>query len=76
MSIEERVRACYLHSCLCYVTRKQMTNSTLRERFGISAKNSADASRLLKEAINAGLIVNKDPNAGARNRNYLPFWAG
>ena len=75
MSKRDRIRACYLHACLCYVTRRKMTNTTLRGRFGIADHNSADASRLLKEAVEDRKIVIEDPNAGTRNRTYLPFWA-
>jgi len=35
MEKDDRVRACYLHACLKYVNREIMTNTTLRERFGI-----------------------------------------
>ncbi len=52
-----------------------MTNTTLRERFGIDAKNSATASRLIKEALGAGVIRLQDPNAPPRIRRYLPHWA-
>ncbi len=71
----DRIRACYLHACLCYVTRRKMTNATLRERFGIADQNAADASRLLKEAIEDSKIVIEDPTVGTRSRTYLPFWA-
>ncbi len=33
-------------------------------------------SRLLNVAIEAGAILVRDPEAGTRNRTYLPFWAG
>lgn len=69
------VRACYLHACLRYVTRQSMTNTSVRERFGIAEKNASMASRLLNEAVEAGLIVVEDPDAGTRSRSYLPFWA-
>ncbi len=75
MHKEDRVRACYLHSCLRYVTREPMTNASLRARFGISEKNASMASRLLNEAVEAGLIVVADPKVGTRIRSYLPFWA-
>jgi len=75
MDRADRVRACYLHACLRYVTRRPMTNASVRERFGIAEKNSATASRLLNEAADAGLIVVLDPKAGTRRRSYLPFWA-
>lgn len=75
MDKSDRVRACYLHACLCYVMRKKMTNRSLRERFGIAEQNAAYASKLLNEALDAGMIVIADPNSGTRGRCYLPFWA-
>lgn len=75
MDKTDRIRACYLHACLRYVQRDYMTNTTLRERFGIDEKNSAVASRLIKEALDAGLIVSYDKNAGRKYMKYLPGWA-
>lgn len=75
MDKAERVRACYLHACLRYVTREEMTNSTLRQRLGIDDKNIATASRLLREAVESGVIVIADPGVGTRSRRYLPYWA-
>jgi len=71
----DRVRACYLHACLRYVMRQPMSNASLRQRLGIDDKNIATASRLLGEAVESGLIVITDPEAGTRIRSYLPFWA-
>ena len=76
MSKADRVRACYLHACLKYVMREPMTNATLRERLGISDKNSATASRILAEAVGEGVIVIEDREVGAKVRRYLPSWAG
>ena len=75
MSKADRVRACYLHACLRYVMRQPMTNTSLRQRLGINDKNIASASRILGEAVEAGQVVIADPEAGTRNRSYLPFWA-
>lgn len=75
MDKDDRVRACYLHACLRYVQRVQMTNTSLRERFGLDEKNSATASRLIKEALEAGAIVPYDANAGRKYMKYLPWWA-
>ena len=70
----DRVRAVYLHACLRYVRREKTTNATLRQRFGIASPNAAVASRLLNEAVEAGVIAIEDPTAGKRSRSYLPFW--
>ncbi|MFZ1574862.1 MAG: ATP-binding protein [Chromatiaceae bacterium] len=75
MDKADRVRACYLHACLRYVQRDYMTNTTLRERFGIDEKNSSMASRIIKDTIAAGLICCHDDTVGSRARKYLPRWA-
>ena len=75
MDQADRVRAVYLHACLRYVQREFMTNSSLRERFGIDTKNSATASRLIKEALAAGVVRLRDPDAPPKLRRYVPEWA-
>jgi ATP-dependent DNA helicase RecG len=74
MSKDERVRACYWHACLKYVQREAVTNTTVRERFGIDARNAAMASRLLKEAVEAGVIAAVDSQASRQQMRYEPFW--
>ena len=75
MEPDERVRACYWHACLRYVTNQPTNNRSVRERFNIPERQISRASKLLKEAIDAGLIVVRDPEAGTRNRSYIPSWA-
>lgn len=75
MSKEDRQRACYLHACLKHVNREYMTNSSLRERFAISAKNSSMVSRLLNETCDSGLIKISEDSTSDKNRHYLPYWA-
>jgi len=76
MEKDDRIRACYLHACLKYVSRENMTNTSVRERFGIEKKNSAQASRIIKESIEAGMIKLRDPSEKATKLfRYLPFWA-
>lgn len=71
----DRVRACYLHACLRYVERNPMTNSSLRVRFGIAEHNSAVASRIIRDAMEDGLIKPYDPGQGKKYAKYLPWWA-
>lgn len=75
MDRTDRIRACYLHACLRYVQRDYMTNTTLRERFGIDEKNSSVASRIIRDTIEAGLIIPYDEDAGRKYMKYLPRWA-
>lgn len=70
MDREERIRACYQHACLQYVSGKRMTNASLRKRLGIKDSNYPLASRIIRDSIDAGLI--KPHGEGAA---YVPFWA-
>jgi predicted HTH transcriptional regulator len=76
MSKEDKIRACYQHACLCYVSNREMTNSTLRQRFGIDDKNAAIASRIIGDAVESGLIRLHDPSSASRKHaRYVPYWA-
>ena len=75
MDRDDRVRACYLHTCLRYVGRNPMTNSSLRERFGIAEKNSAIASRIIRDAIEDGRVKPHALDQGKKYAKYDPFWA-
>lgn len=75
MSSQERVQACYQHTCLRYVSNEQTTNQSLRTRFQIEDKNYPMISRLLKDAVDASLIKLANPEEKSpRNRKYVPYW--
>ncbi len=75
MDRADRSRACYLHACLRYVQRDPMTNSSLRQRFGIAERNSAMVSRIIREAVEDKLVKPYDPKQGKKYAKYLPFWS-
>jgi predicted HTH transcriptional regulator len=75
MDKADRIRAVYLHSCLRYVNRENTTNASIRERFGIEPKNNSIASRLIRDAVDAGLVLPYDLSASPRLMRYIPFWA-
>ncbi len=76
MKREERIRACYQHACLKYVSGGEMTNASLRKRLGIKDSNYPAASRIIKDAINEGFIKSKREGDGSkRDSSYLPAWA-
>ena len=76
MDKRDRVRACYQHCCLLFVTNRVMTNPTLRERFLISEFDYPIASRIIRDTIQAGLIKPVDPTSRSRKHaKYVPFWA-
>ncbi len=76
MDREERIRACYQHACLKYVSNEKMTNQTLRERFKIDSRNAATVSRIIREALAEKVIKDVDPeNKSRKYASYIPFWA-
>jgi predicted HTH transcriptional regulator len=76
MDRKERVRACYQHCCLMYVSNKVMTNTSLRSRFRISEKDYPIASRIIRETVDEKLVKLEDPsNKSRKHAKYIPFWA-
>jgi predicted HTH transcriptional regulator len=76
MNKDDRIRACYQHACLKHVSNEAMTNTSLRERFSIAESNSAQASRIIAETVEAKLIKPSDPeNKSRKLAKYVPFWA-
>lgn len=77
MDLQERLRACYQHCCLCREHGENMTNSSLRERFNLPAarSNTVAISKLLQEAVRLKMIAPADPNSAQKNRSYVPAWA-
>jgi len=77
MDKNERVRAAYQHAGLMYTNQKRMTNATLRARFGLPDDEYTKASAVIRDALDAGMIVPDDPtNKAPRHAKYVPFWAG
>ena len=76
MSKSDRVRACYQHCCLQYVSNKRMSNQSLRERFKLGEEKTALVSQLIGAAKDAGVIKADDSETtSTRYARYLPFWA-
>ena len=73
MTRDDRIRACYQHTVLLFVSGKVMRNASLRHRFGIEPRNSAQASQIIRGAIGQGLIRAADPKRP--KAGYIPGWA-
>ena len=73
MTPEERVRACYFHAVLKFLSGEKMKNATLCARLGIDPKNAAQASAVISKALVAGLIRVADPDHP--RAGYIPHWA-
>ncbi|MEH2415111.1 ATP-binding protein [Nostoc sp.] len=76
MSKSDRIRACYQHCCLLYVSNQRMSNQTLRERFGLSESRIATVSLIIGATKEAGLIkADESESTSTRYARYLPSWA-
>lgn len=76
MARSDRVRACYQHCALLYVSNKKMSNQSLRERFGLPESSAATVSLVIGATKDAGLIVADDSETrSTRYARYLPYWA-
>ena len=76
MDRNERVRACFWHCVLRYVTNQKMNNASLRDRFNLPETKLETVSAIIADAIHEGKIKPSDPSSTSRRyANYLPYWA-
>lgn len=76
MSKPDRIRACYQHCCLKYVSNDRMSNQSLRERFKLPESKTATASQVIGATKEAELIKpDESDTTSTRYARYLPFWA-
>lgn len=75
MDKHDKIRACYQHCVLQYVSGEYMTNQSLRGRFNLGDKSYTTASRIISDTIEAGLVKDYD-KAGKSKKfaKYIPFW--
>lgn len=76
MGKADRVRACYQHCVLQYITRKRMSNQSLRERFGLPETATATVSQVIGATKDEGRIkLDDSESTSTRYAKYVPYWA-
>lgn len=71
MTDEDKIRACYQHCVLKYLTKtERMTNTSLRERLGIPESNYPAASKIIRMTVDKGLIKEAE-----KAKEYIPWFA-
>ncbi len=71
---KEKLNALYDHVVLAYLSSRQATNSSIRERFGLNEEAKFQISRLLSLATTQGLIK-KVIGSSKKDATYIPYWA-
>lgn len=75
MDRKERIRACYQHACLRYVSNQKMTNQSMRERFQLPETKAEAVSRIISDTADEGLVKLDDPESKSRRyAKYVPYW--
>jgi predicted HTH transcriptional regulator len=74
IQMEDKLWSTYLHACLKYIEGEGLTNSSLRERFGLKISAAGTISRLIKEALLQNLLKPIDPKTAPRYMKYVPIW--
>jgi len=76
MSRKDKIRACYQHCGLKFLTNERMTNQTLRERFDLPEAKADVVSGVIKNTVDEGMIRLEDPESTSkRYARYVPYWA-
>jgi len=76
MDGNERVRACFQHCALRYLTNQRMNNQSLRERFNLPDTKTELVSGIIADAIAQNQIKPENPaNTSRRYAKYVPIWA-
>ena len=74
ISSEDKLWSTYLHACLKYIEGDALTNTSLRNRYGLKVTSSGQVSRLIRDAVVKGLLKPLDPNTAPRYMRYIPMW--
>ena len=74
MSTDERLRCCAEHCVICYINRRCMTNTSLRERFGLDNSYVHVISQLIQLAVKEQRIKPLSAET-RRTRSYIPIWS-
>lgn len=74
ISSEDKVWSTYLHACLKYIEGDALTNTSLRERFGLKVTSAGQISRLIKDVVSKELLKPLDPTTAPRYMRYIPKW--
>jgi predicted HTH transcriptional regulator len=75
MTKQEKILACYQHACLLYEDNKAINNQSVRERFKLDKNQSAVASRIIADTLEAGFIkIANTDIVSKKYATYIPYY--
>ena len=75
MTKQEKIDACYQHACLLFEEDTPISNRSVRERFELNDHQSAVASRIIADTIEAGLLKLADADITSKKfATYIPYY--
>lgn len=75
MNKQERIAACYQHACLKFEDGESINNQSVRERFQLEKNNSAVASKIIADTLEAGYIKQEDETQTSKKFvTYIPYY--
>ena len=74
MAHDDKILAVYYHACIMHMAGQRMTNSSLRQRFGLKENDAGNLSRLVKDAVGEGLVKPYNPESSRKYMSYVPYW--
>lgn len=75
MTDKEKITAIYYHAVRMFIEDSYMTNQSVRNRFGLTDRQSSQASKAIATALRSKMVKPFDENAGNKFMQYIPFWA-
>lgn len=75
ISQEDKCWSAYLHACIKFSEGEALSNSSLRQRFGLHESASGTISRLIKASVEKKLLKPLDADTAPRYMKYVPIWA-
>ena len=75
LSMEDRIRACFQHCIIQYISWDYMTNSSFRDRLWLPETQTSSVSRIIKQTVEKKFIKPFDPkNKANKHQKYIPRW--
>lgn len=74
LSVTEKNESIYWDASLKYVNDMKISNSSIRETFGLLDKDASQVSKAIASSLEAHLIKPYDKNASKRYMEYIPYW--